>query len=178
MPTDDVLAVTGHERKQVGGVVALRRPAAVAAAVVLIVEAVGVVFLNLLLGLMVDSQKMSMAGADPRVMSVGAWVAGVLFGGYLLLCALLAVRIAVRDRGPQGIFRILLISCAVIQGILAAASLSFSGWGAFSFMVLVLALVVLTLVGYADPPEGDPAKGRPAPDGSTNTPNGPAPSAT
>ncbi|MGW8378846.1 hypothetical protein [Streptomyces sp. ODS28] len=131
---------------------ALRRPAAVAAAVVLIVEAVGVVFLNLLLGLMVDDQSMSMAGADPKVMSVGAWVAGVLFGAYLLLCALLLVRVAVRNAGARGLARILLISCAVVQGVLAAASLSLSGVGAFVFMIVSLALVVWALIGYADEP--------------------------
>jgi hypothetical protein len=142
----------------------------VAAALVLIVEAVGVVFLNLLLGLMVDDQQMSMAGADPRVMSVGAWVAGVLFGGYLLFCALLLLRVALRDTAPRRFFRIVLISCAVVQGVLAAASLSFSGWSAFAFMVLSLGLVVWTLITYEDEPQ--PAAESPAP------PPNAAPSAT
>lgn len=125
-----------------------RRPVAWVAAIVLIVEALGIVFLNWFLGLVVDHQEMSLAGLDPRAMSVGAWVAGGLFGLYLVVCAVILARAAIRDRAPGGFGRILLISVAVVHGLLGAFSIGLVGWLAFVFMMVVLALIVLTLVAY------------------------------
>ncbi|MFI7008912.1 hypothetical protein [Streptomyces sp. NPDC050145] len=148
------------------------------ASIVLIAEALGIVFLNWFLGLVVDRQDMSLAGLDPRAMSIGAWVAGGLFGLYLVLCALVLVRAAVRDRGPGGFGRILLISAAVVHGLLGAFSIGLVGWLAFVFMMVVLALIVLTLVAYdrhengvengvengaADGPAAPPASSSPEP---------------
>ncbi|WP_223206393.1 hypothetical protein [Streptomyces xanthii] len=144
------------------------------AAIVLIAEALGIVFLNWFLGLVVDRQDMSLAGLDPRAMSIGAWVAGGLFGLYLVLCALVLVRAAVRDRAPGGFGRILLISAAVVHGLLGAFSIGLVGWLAFVFMMVVLALIVLTLVAYdrhengaesgaADGPAAPPASSSPEP---------------
>ncbi|WP_343245953.1 hypothetical protein [Streptomyces sp. SID5785] len=132
------------------------------AAIVLIAEGLGIVFLNWFLGLVVDRQDMSLAGLDPRAMSVGAWVAGGLFGLYLAVCAVVLARSAVRDRAPGGFGRILLISAAVVHGLLGAFAIGLVGWLAFVFMMVVLALIVLTLVAY-DRHENGPADGPAAP---------------
>ncbi|MZD05335.1 hypothetical protein GTW43_09610 [Streptomyces sp. SID5785] len=139
-----------------------RRPVAWVAAIVLIAEGLGIVFLNWFLGLVVDRQDMSLAGLDPRAMSVGAWVAGGLFGLYLAVCAVVLARSAVRDRAPGGFGRILLISAAVVHGLLGAFAIGLVGWLAFVFMMVVLALIVLTLVAY-DRHENGPADGPAAP---------------
>ncbi|MGW7518315.1 hypothetical protein ACWGJ2_22285 [Streptomyces sp. NPDC054796] len=128
----------------------LRRPVAAVAALVLVLEAAGIVLINLVLGLVVDDQDMSLAGLDPRAMSASAWIAGCLFGAYLLLCAAILLTMAARDRPPKSFFRIVLISCAVVQGLLGAASVGLVGWAAFFFMMLSLALIVWSLVSYGD----------------------------
>ncbi|MCX3059390.1 hypothetical protein [Streptomyces beihaiensis] len=125
-----------------------RRPVAWLAAIVLFVEAFGIVLLNWFLGLVVDKQEMSLAGLDPRAMSVGSWIAGGVFGLYLVLCGLVLLRTAITDRAPGGIGRIVLISAAVVHGLLGAFAISLVGWLAFVFMMVVLALIVLTLVAY------------------------------
>lgn len=62
-----------------GEVVAARRPVALAAAVVLILEAAGMLLLNWILSIVVDRQQMSLAGLRPGAMSVGAWAGGAVF---------------------------------------------------------------------------------------------------
>ncbi|AJT64777.3 hypothetical protein T261_3107 [Streptomyces lydicus] len=133
-----------------GGVVA-RRPVALVAAVVLILEALGIVLLNWILSIVVDHQQMSLAGLKPGAMSVGAWVAGALFGLYLLFCAAVMARTGLRDRAPGGFARIVLITCAVVHGVLGAFVVGPVGWPAFAGMMAVLAMIVLTLVAYGEP---------------------------
>ncbi len=150
----------------------MRRPVAWIVAVVLFVEALGVTALNWFLGVVVDRQDMSLAGLDPDVMSVSSKVGGVVFGLYYALCGLVALLVALRDRPPAGIGRVLLISAAVVHGLLAAFVWGLVGWTAFLFMVLVLGLIVLLLMTY-DAEEGpapeapEDAKGD---DGSPVTP--------
>lgn len=144
-------------RKWVGGVMA-RRPVAWAAAVVLVLEAFGIVLLNWILSIVVDRQQMSLAGLQPRAMSTGSWIAGALFGLYLLFCAVVLIRTAMRDRAPGGFARIALISVAVVHGLLGAFAVGLVGWVAFLAMMVVLGLIVLTLVAYGEgrtPQEGD-----------------------
>ncbi|UQA93407.1 hypothetical protein [Streptomyces halobius] len=160
-----------------GGVNAARRPVALVAAVVLVLEAVGIVLLNWILSIAVDEQQMSMAGLQPGAMSTGALVAGVLFGLYLLFCALIVLRGALRDRAPGGFARIVLISCAVVQGVLGALSVGLVGWGAFLAMMVVLGLIVLTLMAYDAPGRGTEGEGAAAGDGPGGTPNGAPPAA-
>ncbi|WP_406455395.1 hypothetical protein OH768_19730 [Streptomyces sp. NBC_01622] len=117
-------------------------------AVVLFVEAFGVAALNWFLGIVADRQNMSLAGIDPDAMSVSSKVGGVLFGLYFLLCALVALLVAVRDRAPAGLGRILLISVAVVHGLLGAFAWAMLSKAAFAFMVVVLGLVVLLLMTY------------------------------
>ncbi len=133
-----------------GGVVA-RRPVALVAAVVLILEALGFVLLNWILSIVVDHQQMSLAGLKPGAMSVGAWAGGIFFGLYLAFCAVLLARTALRDRAPGGFTRIVLITCAVVHGLLGAFAVGLVGWPAFALMMVVLAMIVLTLVAYGEP---------------------------
>ncbi|WKX70775.1 hypothetical protein [Streptomyces sp. XD-27] len=142
-----------------------RRPVAAAAAVVLIVEAVGIALLNWILGLVVDRQDMSMGGMDPDAMSVGTWVMGGVFGLYLLFCGLVLLRAAVRDRGPGRFARILLIVCAVVHGLLGALTVGLVGWAAFAGLMVVLGLIVLTLMAYDDASGGIADRGAPDPAG-------------
>jgi hypothetical protein len=146
-----------------------RRPVAWVAAIVLFAEAVGIVLLNWFLGLVVDDQDMSLAGLDPRAMSVGAWIAGGLFGLYLVVCGIVLVRTAIVDRAPATFGRILLISAAVVHGLLGAFSISLVGWFSFVFMMIVLALLVLTLVAYDRHEQGERRA-----EGDTPAQNGPA----
>jgi hypothetical protein len=117
-------------------------------AAVLLAEAVFVVALNWFLGVVVDRQKMSLAGLDPSTMATSSKIGGVVFGLYFALCALVAVLVAVRDRAPAGFGRVLLISAAVVHGLLGAFAWGLVGWSAFLFMVVVLGLIVLLLMTY------------------------------
>ncbi|MFJ8546497.1 hypothetical protein ACIRFH_31760 [Streptomyces sp. NPDC093586] len=141
---------------------AVRRPVAWIVAVVLFAEALGVAALNWFLGIVVDRQDMSLAGLDPDTMSVSSKVSGVVFGLYFALCALVALLVALRDRPPAGLGRVLLMSAAVVQGLLGALAWGLAGWSAFLFLLLVLGLIVLLLMTYDDREE--PAAG-PAGDG-------------
>jgi hypothetical protein len=140
------VTVPGATSEEVGGVA--RRPVAAVAAVTLMLEAIGIALLNWILGLVVDRQQMSMGGLDTDAMSVGTWAAGGVFGLYLLLCGVVMLRIALRDRAPGRAGRILLVTCAVVHGLLGAFSVGLVGWPAFAFMMVVLGLIVLTLLAY------------------------------
>ncbi|WP_212732813.1 hypothetical protein [Streptomyces sp. TP-A0874] len=125
-----------------------RRPVAVVAAVVLILEAVGMAAIHWVLGAVVDRQRMSLAGLDPHATSLGTKVLGGLVGLFLLFCAGLLLRSGMRDRAPSRLGRWVLIGCAVLHGLLGALTASLVGWGVYGFMMVVLALLVLVLVGY------------------------------
>ncbi|MFE6284878.1 hypothetical protein [Streptomyces sp. NPDC057877] len=133
----------------------VRRPVAWVVAVVLFAEALGVAALNWFLGVVVDRQDMSLAGLDPDVMSTSSKIGGVVFGLYFALCGLVALLVALRDRRPAGFGRVLLISAAVVHGLLGAFTWGLVGWHAFLFMAAVLALVILLLMTYDAP--GEPA---------------------
>ncbi len=152
----------------------MRRPVAWIVAVVLFAEAFGFAAVNWFLGDVVHRQKMSLAGMDPNVMSTSSKAGGVVFGLYFALCGLAALLVAVHGRRPAGVGRVLLISAAVVHGLLGAFAWGLVGWTAFLFMVAVLALIVLLLMTYdreegpsdavsADGPEGGPKSGMPAP---------------
>ena len=145
----------------------IRRPVAVTTAIVLFVEGLGIAGVQWLLGTVVDRQKMSLAGLDSEAMSVSTKAGGVLFGLYFVLCGVVALLVALRNRPPAGLGRILLISVAVVHGLLGALTVGLVGWGAFAFMMVVLGLVLLTLMTYdrqggvadAVPGEGDGGAG-------------------
>ncbi|MFI9030653.1 hypothetical protein [Streptomyces sp. NPDC053560] len=128
---------------------AARRPVAIVTGVVLVLEAAGIVLLNWILSVFVDRQKMSLAGLDADAMAKGAVAAGIVFGLYLLWCAFLAVRCAVRDQPPGTFARIVLISCAVVHGVVGAFVYGLVSWVALVGALVVLGLLVFTLVAYS-----------------------------
>ncbi|MGW6542942.1 hypothetical protein ACWGBH_08815 [Streptomyces massasporeus] len=141
----------------------IRRPVAWVVAVVLFAEAFGLAALNWFLGVVVDRQDMSLAGLDPHMMSVSSKIGGIVFGLYFALCGLVALLVALRDRPPAGFGRVLLISAAVVHGLLGAFTWGLVGWTAFLYMMLVLALIVLLLMTYdrpAEPAEAAPGGGK------------------
>lgn len=81
-------------------------------------------------------------------MSVSTKAGGVVFGLYFVFCGVIALLVAVRDRPAAGLGKILLISVAVVHGLLGALTVGLVGWGAFAFMMAVLGLVLLTLMTY------------------------------
>ncbi|WP_237317791.1 hypothetical protein [Streptomyces sp. JJ36] len=151
-----------------------RRPVAGVAAVVLVAEAIGIVLAQIFLGMVVDDQQMSLAGLEPRAMTVGAVAGGVLFGGYLLLCAAVLLRMALRDRPPRPFFRILLISAAVVHGVLGAFTVGLVGWSAFVLLMTVLGLIVWSLVAYGEENGGPAEPEATASPSSGNPPAAPA----
>ncbi|MGW6910470.1 hypothetical protein [Streptomyces sp. NPDC054940] len=151
----------------------VRRSVAWVLALVLFVEALGIAGLNWLLGNVVDGQHMSLAGLDPDVMSMSSKIGGLVFGAYFALCGLVALLVALRNRAPAGLGRILLISAAVVHGLLGALTWGLVGWTAFVFMMVVLGLIVLLLMTYdaQGAPEG-PADA--VPDGDKGDDGSPA----
>ncbi|MER5429734.1 hypothetical protein [Streptomyces sp. NPDC002588] len=117
-------------------------------ALVLFAEAFGIAALNWFMGMVADRQNMSLGGVDPDVMSMSSKIGGVVFGLYFALCGLVALLVALRGRPPAGLGRILLISAAVVHGLLGALAWGLLGWQQFLFMVVVLALIVLLLMSY------------------------------
>ncbi|WP_245879271.1 hypothetical protein, partial [Streptomyces reticuliscabiei] len=126
----------------------VRRPVAWIVAIILFVEAFGIAALNWFMGIVVDNQKMSLAGLDPDVMSMSSKIGGLVFGAYFALCGVVALLVALRDRSPAGLGRVLLISVAVVHALLGAFAWGLVGVPAFLTMVVVLALVVLLLMTY------------------------------
>lgn len=151
----------------------VRRPVAFVAAIVLFVEAVGIVLINGIMATVVKNQDMSLAGLESDAMSSGTWVMGGVFGLYLLLSGLVLLLTGIRDRAPGRIGRIALITCAVVHGVLGALTVGLVGWAAFGFMMVVLGLIVLTLVAYGPRPGPvgpGPEAVRPADDAGPNAP--------
>ncbi|GAA2434657.1 hypothetical protein [Streptomyces glaucus] len=145
----------------------VRGPVAWIVAVVLFGEAFGIAALTWFLGDVVDRQDMSLAGLDPHPTAVASKAGGVVFGLCLALCGLAALLVALRDRPPAGLGRVLLTGAAVVHGLLGALAWGLVGRSAFLLMVLVLALIVWLLVACDRPagPEG-PAGAAPGGAGS------------
>ncbi|MFJ2391822.1 hypothetical protein ACIOTI_03630 [Streptomyces sp. NPDC087843] len=137
----------------------VRRPVAWVAAIVLFVEAVGIALLNWFLGVVVDRQDMSLAGLDSDMMSTSSKIGGLVFGLYFGLCGVAALLVAVRNRAPGTVGRVLLISAAVVHGLLGAFTVGLVGWGAFAFMMVVLGLILFTLLAFG--PATGPADAAP-----------------
>ncbi|MEV5462791.1 hypothetical protein AB0L17_31560 [Streptomyces cellulosae] len=148
----------------------VRRPVAWIVALVLFAEALGVLAVNWFLGVVVDRQDMSLAGLDPDTMSVSSKAGGVVFGLYFAACGLVALLVALRDRAPAGLGKVLLISAAVVHALLGAFAWGLIGWTAFLFMVVVLALIVLLLMTYDGRPEKPGEAGEPGDPGESDGP--------
>ncbi|MFD7614900.1 hypothetical protein [Streptomyces sp. NPDC059828] len=150
-----------------------RRLVALVAALVLFLEAAGIVVINGIMATFVDKQSMSLDGMDPGAMATATWVMGGVLGLYLAVCGLLLLLVAIRDRAPGRVARVLLIVCAVMHGVIGAVTVGLVGWDAFAFLMVVLGLIVLALVVYGPGDQGAPEE--PADAAPTGTPEGPAP---
>ncbi|MCX4780630.1 hypothetical protein [Streptomyces sp. NBC_01264] len=158
----------------------LRRSVAGATAVVLVVEAAVLGFVHLVLGRTTENQSMSIAGADPDVMSKATYALGAGMAAFLLACAVFLLVAAIRDRAPGAFARVLLISAAIVHGLLGALVVGLVGWGAFAVMMLILCLLVLSLTLYAAKGAGGagsaasgPVEGSSGPQGGFGGPGGP-----
>ncbi|MEW2413681.1 hypothetical protein AB0953_08160 [Streptomyces sp. NPDC046866] len=129
--------------------VVLRRAVAGLAAAVVAAEALLLGLVHFVLGRTTRNQSMSIAGADPDVMSMATYALGAGIAAFLLLCAVLLAVTAVRDRPPRGFARVVVVSAAVTHGVLGALAAALVGWGAFAATMLILCLLVLTLVLHA-----------------------------
>ncbi|MEU4349963.1 hypothetical protein [Streptomyces sp. NPDC023838] len=147
-----------------------RRPVAVVAAIVLFGEAIGMVLINWFLGRVVHQQHMSMGGVDSGTMSTTTYAMGGVFGFYLAVCGVILLLTGVRDREPGRFGRILLVTCAVVHGVLGALTVGLIGWTAFAFMMVVLALIVLVLMMYAPRLPAEPVDAAPSGDGTPPEP--------
>ncbi|MFJ8649804.1 hypothetical protein ACIRNI_27250 [Streptomyces sp. NPDC093546] len=137
-----------------------RRPIALATGVALLAEAAGVLLVHVALTAVLGSQRMSLAGLDPDAMIAGTWAMGGVLAAFLALCGAVLLMLALRDRAPGRAARLLLISCAITHGVLGAVTAALVGWGAFAFMMAMLALVVASLVLYG-PKDGAPEDSAP-----------------
>ncbi|MFF7448686.1 MULTISPECIES: hypothetical protein [unclassified Streptomyces] len=151
-------------------------------AVVLFVEGLGIAAVQWFMGVVMDRQDMSLAGMDPDVMSLSSKIGGIVFGLYFALCGLVALLVALRDRPPAGLGRVLLISAAVVHALLGAFAWGLLGRPEFVFMVVVLGLIVLLLMTYDRPQEPALTAPRDAgpkdPEGDGASPVTPAPAPT
>uniref|UniRef100_UPI002FDBC540 hypothetical protein n=1 Tax=Streptomyces sp. IBSBF 2435 TaxID=2903531 RepID=UPI002FDBC540 len=139
----------------------MRRGIAIGTAVALVLEALAIAFVNWILGLAVRHQRMSLGGLNPDAMAAGSWVGGGLFALFLIVCAVLVARIAVRGRMTGRPARVVLIVCAVVHGVAGALVVGLVGWYAFVLLMLILGLLVATLLLYA--PEDQPGAAPAAP---------------
>ncbi|MFF3413036.1 hypothetical protein ACFYW8_44445 [Streptomyces sp. NPDC002742] len=126
----------------------VRRPLVWVAAIVLFAEAIGIALLNWFLGVVADRQNMHVAGIDSDMMSRSSKIGGLVFGLYFLACAVSVLLVALRQRPPGLLGRVLLISAAVVHALLGAFTVGLVGWRAFTFMMVVFALIVFTLLAY------------------------------
>ncbi|MFI8961208.1 hypothetical protein ACIGO8_03755 [Streptomyces sp. NPDC053493] len=127
-----------------------RRPIALVTAAVLFLEAPGIVAINAVMARFVKGQSMSLDGLHPDAMYTGTWALGIASGALLVLCALVPLIAAIRDRRPGRAGRVLLVGCAVVHGALGAVAVGLLGWAAFAFLMVVVGLIVLTLVAYGE----------------------------
>ncbi|MEV7676785.1 hypothetical protein [Streptomyces sp. NPDC088752] len=140
-----------------------RRPIALVTALVLLLEAPGIVALNAVMARFLEAQSMSLDGMDPDAMATGTRILGYVSGAALVLCALVALLTGLRDRRPGRLGRGLLVGCAVVHGVLGAVAVGLLGWQAFAFLMVVLGLIVLTLVAYGKGTGRPVAEKAPAP---------------
>ncbi|MGW3293945.1 hypothetical protein ACWC9S_08260 [Streptomyces xiamenensis] len=125
-----------------------RRSVAAVTAAAVITGAAALGALHWILGIVVDRQRMSLAGVSPTTMTVSTWTAGALLAVFLLLCAAALARTAATDRPPGRYRRAALIGCAVLHAVLGALSAALLGWWVFAAVMTVFGLVVLTLTMY------------------------------
>ncbi|MFC1438326.1 hypothetical protein ABUW04_08655 [Streptacidiphilus sp. N1-10] len=124
----------------------MRTWTAAVAVFLLVLEALFFAGVGLLLGLAVRHQNMSLGGLSTDAMANGAWVGMGLLAAFLVVVAVLLARTAWRGGAMGRPTRILLIVCAVLHGVLAAALLALSGVVAFLAMLVMVGVMVFVLL--------------------------------
>ncbi|MFC1404323.1 MULTISPECIES: hypothetical protein, partial [Streptacidiphilus] len=124
----------------------MRTWTAAVAVFLLVLEALFFAGVGLLLGLAVRHQNMSLGGLSTDAMANGAWVGMGLLAAFLIVVAVLLARTAWRGGAMGRPTRILLIVCAVLHGVLAAALLALSGVVAFLAMLVMVGVMVFVLL--------------------------------
>ncbi|MDH6225351.1 cation transport ATPase [Streptomyces sp. MJP52] len=137
----------------------VRRAVAVVLASVMFAEAAGVAWLNWFLAMMVEGQRMSLDGLDPDVVARSSRIGAVLFALFFVACGVLVLVSAVRGRAPGRFGTGLLVTVAVVHGLLGAAALALVGVEAFAVLAAVLVLVLLFLSTPGRPRDEGPGSG-------------------
>jgi hypothetical protein len=139
-----------------------RRPIALVTAAALFLEAPGIVAVNAVMARFVKGQSMSLSGLGPDALHTGTWALGLASGALPLLCGLVPLAAALRNRRPGRAGRALLVGCAVTHAVLAAVAVGLLGWAAFAFLMAVVGLITLTLVAYGETAAGAGTTAEPA----------------
>ncbi|MFE0459863.1 hypothetical protein ACFW1A_11490 [Kitasatospora sp. NPDC058965] len=139
----------------------MRRAVLIAASVVLLVEAVVVGLVGLVLGFAASRQHMTMGGIPSSRIALVSWAGQGSLAVFLLVCAVVVAVAA--GRGRAGLFvRVLLVLCAVLNGVLTALMLALSGWPAFGLLVVALGVLVLAVLLVYEKPAVEPVTVGPA----------------
>ncbi|SEL09971.1 hypothetical protein [Streptacidiphilus jiangxiensis] len=132
----------------------MRRWTAVAATVLVVLEAGVSALAALILGGVANRQHMQFAGVSYRAMADAAYLGLGLQAAFLLVVAGVLVRVAIRaqDRAFGRPTRFVLIGAAVFHAVLAAIVLALSG--VWTFLVVALTLTLLVLLFFTRPEQG------------------------
>ncbi|MER5479915.1 hypothetical protein ABT026_23540 [Streptomyces sp. NPDC002734] len=154
----------------------VRRTVGFVLAVAMFAEAAGVAWLNWFLAMMVQNQQMSLAGLDPDMVARSSRVGAVLFALFFVGCGVLVVVSAVRNRAPGRFATGLLVTVAVVHGVLGAAAFALVGVKAFAVLAAVLVLILLFLSSPGRPRVAGPdAASGPGAEQPPAAPSDPAP---
>jgi hypothetical protein len=135
----------------------VRRTVGFVLAVAMFAEAAGVAWLNWFLAMVVEGQQMSLAGLDPDMVARSSRVGAVLFALFFVGCGVLVAVLAIRNRTPGRLATGLLVTVAVVHGVLGAAAFALVGVKAFAALAVVLVLVLLFLTSPGRPRATGPA---------------------
>ncbi|MFE5208601.1 hypothetical protein [Streptomyces sp. NPDC056600] len=134
----------------------VRRTVGFVLAVAMFAEAAGVAWLNWFLAMMVQNQQMSLAGLDPDMVARSSRVGAVLFALFFVGCGVLVVVSTVRNRAPGRFGTGVLVTVAVVHGVLGAAAFALVGVKAFAVLAAVLVLILLFLSSPGRPRAAGP----------------------
>ncbi|WP_246212425.1 hypothetical protein [Streptomyces abyssomicinicus] len=151
----------------------MRRTVAVVLAAAMFAEAAGVAWLNWFLAMVVEGQRMSLAGLDPDMVARSSRIGAVLFALFFVACGAVVLVSAIRGRALGRLGTGLLVTVAVVHGVLGAAAFALVGFKAFAVLAAVLALILLFLSSPGrrreDPGPGDGAGAEAPPSPSSGT---------
>jgi hypothetical protein len=125
--------VSGKDPAEVG---AVRKAVLISAAVLLLLEAVAIAAVNWVMGIVVDHQNMSL----------GTWIAGGVFGLFLVAICVRLFLAAFRERALGRLGRALVITGIFVNAVVGMIAVGIIGWEVFAFAMVELGLLVLSLM--------------------------------